>query len=696
MEQKEKNSSKVSIKRKLYDFFGNEIYCKNCFIFVLLPLLLDFFIEVLHRGSLVLGFKFVVTHPVQFLCNVLVIAVSLSVALLLKRRFFYVCLISGVWLALGITNRVLLSKRVSPFNASDLQLIDAAISLMDQYVSPLTVTLALIGIALVVILLGVLFVKGRKVQYKINYWKNATIICITFIGCICATNVALETGYLVQKFPNLTIGYNEYGVVYCFGSGLFNSGVEKPAGYSKDKIDEIKEKNEIIGDGSEDLKKPEKTPNIIFLQLESFMDLNKVKNLKFNQDPTPYFNKLKEEYTSGYLNVYNVGYGTCNTEFEIMTSMNLEDFGPGEIPYKSVLKDTTCESIAFDLKKYGYSTHVMHNNDATFYSRKTVFPHLGYDTFTSIEYMNVEEYTYEGWAKDKVFTGEIEKVLNSTDDQDYIYAISVQGHGSYPAEKVLEEPVIKVESGFSDEGRNNMIEYYANQIYEMDEFIKELTDMLSKRDEDTILVMYGDHLPGLGFSEKDLVNASLYQTEYVIWSNFEMEKQDEDIETFQLAPKVMASVGMNSGVINQYHQSFLNLSEEERKDELKDYLSGLQSLEYDILFGDMLVYDEVSPYEATDMVMGVEEITINNVEKVEDETGKYIKISGENFTKSSRVFINGVMTETEFVNADTLKIKYYDLKSLDSFIVSQVDKDSDYIVGSTKEFLYYDVEEKVE
>ena len=93
MEQKEKNSSKVSIKRKLYDFFGNEIYCKNCFIFVLLPLLLDFFIEVLHRGSLVLGFKFVVTHPVQFLCNVLVIAVSLSVALLLKRRFFYVCLI---------------------------------------------------------------------------------------------------------------------------------------------------------------------------------------------------------------------------------------------------------------------------------------------------------------------------------------------------------------------------------------------------------------------------------------------------------------------------------------------------------------------------------------------------------------------------------------------------------------------------
>lgn len=35
----------------------------------------------------------------------------------------------------------------------------------------------------------------------------------------------------------------------------------------------------------------------------------------------------------------------------------------------------------------GYDTHVIHNNEADFYSRRTVFPMLGFDSFTSAEYM---------------------------------------------------------------------------------------------------------------------------------------------------------------------------------------------------------------------------------------------------------------------------------------------------------------------
>ena len=396
---------------------------------------------------------------------------------------------------------------------------------------------------------------------------------------------------------------------------------------------------------------------------------------------------MKKEYSSGFLNVYNVGYGTCNTEFEIMTSMNLDDFGPGEIPYKTVLKSTTCESTAFNLKEYGYSTHALHNNDATFYTRKSVFPHLGYDTFTSIEYMNVEEYTPEGWAKDKVLTDEIIKTLKSTDCPDYIYTISVQGHGSYPTSKVIEDPVIKVESGVDDEGRKNAIEYYANQIHEMDEFVKKLTEALSDCGEDTILVMYGDHLPGLGFSEKDLSNGSLYQTEYVIWNNFGLQKNDRDLETFQLAPRILKELGMNSGVINRYHQQ--HLDEDKDDEEHKDYLSGLQNLEYDILYGDQLVYSGVSPYSPTDMTMGVDEIEITKIEPVTDGDTEYVEIKGKNFTKFSKVFVNGDKRDTEFIDTSTLRIKYSGLQTLDSFVVSQVDKDSGYVVGSTKECLYY-------
>lgn len=37
-----------------------------------------------------------------------------------------------------------------------------------------------------------------------------------------------------------------------------------------------------------------------------------------------------------------------------------------------------------------------------------------------------------GWAKDKMLVPQIKKTLDSTDGRDYIFTISVQGHGDYP------------------------------------------------------------------------------------------------------------------------------------------------------------------------------------------------------------------------------------------------------------------------
>jgi hypothetical protein len=140
---------------------------------------------------------------------------------------------------------------------------------------------------------------------------------------------------------------------------------------------------------------------------------------------------------------------------------------------------------------------------------------------------------------------------------------------------------------------------------------------------------------------------------------------------------------MNSGVINRYHQ------QNRHSEEQSDYLSGLQNLEYDILYGDQLAYGGISPYSATDMQMGVEEIIINKIEPETDGEENYVDIIGENFTKSSRVYVNGDKYDTEFIDTTKLRIKYSGLTSLDSFVVSQVDKDSGFVVGSTKECLYY-------
>ena len=80
--------------------------------------------------------------------------------------------------------------------------------------------------------------------------------------------------------------------------------------------------------------------------------------------------------------------------------MSLHYFGPGEYPYKSILKETTCESAPYVLKNLGYTAHAVHNNEANFYGRRSIFPNLGFDTFTSAEYMKDENQKNPlGWTK---------------------------------------------------------------------------------------------------------------------------------------------------------------------------------------------------------------------------------------------------------------------------------------------------------
>ena len=107
--------------------------------------------------------------------------------------------------------------------------------------------------------------------------------------------------------------------------------------YSEDEINRIEKTESNLPKTKEDGKRP----NILFLQLESFFDPTLVNYLDISEDPIPNFRKLMKEYSSGYYKVPSVGAGTANTEFETITGMSLHYFGPGEYPYKSILKETT-------------------------------------------------------------------------------------------------------------------------------------------------------------------------------------------------------------------------------------------------------------------------------------------------------------------------------------------------------------------
>ena len=616
-----------------------------------------FLIEAISRHSFTEAWNFMTGRPLVFAYNAALIFTTSLIVYLFRRRCFLRVFLCMFWLLLGIINGVILATRVTPFTGPDLHLLTDGMALLEKYLPKWGVIVALIVLGLFALTLFGLILKGPKFKGKLKYRWNIPLVLAGFLVFAGITQLALEKRVLSNYFGNIAFAYEDYGYPYCLGVTIFDTGITCPRDYSEGEIKRIENTEKNLPE-----TKDGDHPNIIFLQLESFFDPKMVDYLEMSEDPIPVFRKLMKEYTSGYYKVPSVGAGTANTEFESITGMSLHYFGPGEYPYKSILKETTCESAPYILKDLGYSTHAIHNNEANFYGRRSIFPNLGFDTFTSAEYMPEEDDKNPlGWTRDRVLTEEIIKCLDSTEDQpDYVYTISVQGHGSYPEEPELEEPEITV-TGSPTEAKNNQWEYYVNQIREMDDFVKELTDALEEYPEDVVLVMYGDHLPTMDLTVEDVKNRYLFQTQYVMWDNFGLEKKDVNLAAYQMAAEVLDRVGIHEGTIFRYHQARRNT---------KNYQVDLETLQYDLLYGERYSYDGEQPFKRTKMRLGIYDTTLDGISLVSAWDHTY-RITGTNFTPSSQVKLNGEWYDTVYVNPTTLMISGTELGDFDRLSVVQ-------------------------
>ena len=629
-------------------------------------------IEAISRHSVTDAFTFMTTRPLVFLYNAFLIFTTTLLVYLVRRRVFMRVLLATFWLLLGIINGGLLAVRVTPFTGPDLNMISDALGILNKYLSPVLVVAVVILFVFLIAALVLLFIKGPKYQGRLSYKWNIPLILASALALVGVTNLALEKRVLSNYFGNIAFAYEDYGYPYCLIVTIFDTGISMPRDYSEEAIAEILESTDDLLETD-----TENMPNIIFLQLESFFDPALVNYLELSEDPIPNFRKLMSEYSSGYFRVPSVGAGTANTEFETITGMNLRYFGAGEYPYKSILKETTSESAPFVLKELGYTAHAVHNNEANFYGRRTVFANLGFDTFISEEFMaDQSNVTPIGWMRDEVLTKYITDCLDSTKNQDYVYAISVQGHGDYPAEPMIEDPKITA-TGSETEEQNYKWEYYVNQLYEMDQFIQELLEALEERDEDTMVVMYGDHLPTMDLTVQDVENKYLYQTEYVIWDNMGLERKEENLSTYQMAAEVMDRAGIHEGTIFRYHQA---------RRMTKNYQVDLEMLQYDILYGKQYAYQEENPFEKTQIQLGVKEVTVDSIEKV--STGNYY-ISGSNFTPSSYLEVNGELLEVTYIHPGLLLLVDTELENGNKVNVAMRSNSSTRKILSRTNTIYY-------
>ena len=102
-----------------------------------------------------------------------------------------------------------------------------------------------------------------------------------------------------------------------------------------------------------------------------------------------------------------------------------------------------------------------------------------------------------------------------------------------------------------------------------------------------------------------------------------------------------------------------------------EYQNAMELLQYDILYGDHYVYGGGNPYPASDLIMGTEDVIVKQI--IDRPYADCYYISGENFTKWSKVYINDTKVSTTYLSSRLLKISREDMpEGENQVVVNQV------------------------
>ena len=674
--------------------FINKKSIFNIILFAVYCLFLAFLMEYLFRGNWENVSDFLHHFFKAFLYNALIISVTLSPCFLFKRRLFAFSLGSLIWIILGIANNFLIKFRETPLTFADLRMIKSGIELSEQYLSKNSIMLIASLFIVLIIVLSFIFFKCKKV--KVKYIINIPLIFIYFLFFSKLINYGLENNIISKNFWDVNWGYNTYGFSYSFYNSAVNTGMSKPNNYSKRTISNIKDELAMLDTkgstavSSNYLVKIEDNtssansvientnstvnPNIIIVQLESFINPNWITDITLNKNPVSNFEQLSSEFTSGLISVPALGGGTANTEFEVITGMSTSFFGVGEFPFNTIASRQAIPSLAYTLKDLGYSANSLHNHEGKFYSRDVVYKNLGFDSFTPIECMNVPEKTPVGWAKDSVLINEICNIITSTDTPDLIFGISVQGHGNYPEDE-LENKEIYITNDYSKSNKNSL-EYFINQVYEMDQFVGDLIEAVNNLNEPTIIAFYGDHFPAVGIEAKDVSIKTLKCTPYVIWDNMNLSKTDTNIKTYELTSLILDKLSLTTTTLSLLHNSNLDV---ETKNQY------LNQLEYDMIYGKNYTFDYEELIPSDNYKVGFKDVKIYNVEIYNDDN---IIIKGENFNNYSNVYVDGKYVAKTFIDSNTLSIPIDSCKADSTVQVRQPSATGSTIFTSSNEVIF--------
>ncbi|WP_207463448.1 sulfatase-like hydrolase/transferase [Enterococcus hirae] len=487
-------------------------------------------------------------HTEKFLlaCLVLLMIFLFLVAVLgsfLFGTFFYLV---GIGI-LGYANYLKITYRQEPIYPDDLKMIKEFGLLKDM--TGTTSFYLLAGMILLVVAGGCWaiyrsFKKDKKFQAIRVITLFTTIFALIYISHFNNPNNLLRKAYnkTALWIPySQKMNYYNTGFIGGFLYNLKIDPMEKPKGYSEEKIKEITSHYQKLAD-EKNKTASEEQPNIIYVMSESFSDPSRLNGVEITGDPLADYYAVADQTYSGQMLSQNYGGGTANIEFEALTGFSMGLFNAQlTTPYTMLVpKMNQLPSIVSTLKDQNYHTTAIHPYNTSMYKRKDVYEVLGFDEFISENTMTYTDTIEDNpYISDASAYQEVMDLLKEDDTPQFIHLVTMQTHMPYDGKYQQLEYTAKTE----DNSGISSLENYLQDISYSSQSLKAFTEELKKLSRRTLVVFWGDHLPGIYSDTIQNSNEkhTLHETQFLMFdSQGELEKTEAPVTSpFYFAADLM-------------------------------------------------------------------------------------------------------------------------------------------------------------
>ncbi len=349
------------------------------------------------------------------------------------------------------------------------------------------------------------------------------------------------------------VNYDKNGFILSYLLNTQSIIIFPPENYSKaavaDAVNSISDDAAKTDSGAP----PAEKPNIIIVMNEAFWDPTLLKAAAFSEDPMPTVRQLQ----SGWLLSPTIGGYTSNVEFEALTGFSNAFLPNGSVPYQQYI-NKPLPSLANVLQREGYYPVAIHPFHKWFWNRDKVYQYIGFEKFIGLD--DFKDAPNRGaYTADSAVSQAIIDEVNKSEKPVFIYAVTMQNHGPYEANR-YKSTDIELSGSLSNDSLA-ALKTYAQGVKDGDTALKMLIDYFKTADEPTMIVFFGDHLPYLGennftYKEAGFIHADeeqwslteyrqMHSTPLVVWSSFKEKSETPDtVSPAFLPPYVLKYAGL--------------------------------------------------------------------------------------------------------------------------------------------------------